>query len=121
MSKLICSAINCVNSIDGLCTAKIIHISGKDINSNNKTYCNTFSHRTLKNSLASISNVNVVGEIKQIFNKNSIVMSPKITCEIDKCGYNFRGECISLNVQIRGVNCNSSQCTECETFSEGDF
>lgn len=121
MPNLICSAINCLNNIDGLCTARIIHITGKDINSNNKTYCNTFRYRTLKNSLTNLRNTNLLGEIKQIFNKDSIVMSPKITCEINRCGYNFRGECISLKVQIYGINCNRDQCTECETFNEGNF
>lgn len=115
MSNLICSAINCLNNIDGLCTARIIHIAGKEINSNNKNYCKTFSNRTLRNTLTSMTNMNLVGEIRQVFNKNTIVMSPNIVCESNKCGYNLRGECVALKVQISGEICHSKQCTECET------
>lgn len=121
MTKLICSAVNCLNNIDGLCTARVIHIEGKDINSGNKSYCKTFSDRTLRSTLAGMVNMNIIGEVRQVFKKNSIVMSPKVTCEIHKCGYNFRGECIALNVQIYGTNCYSKQCTECETFIKGNF
>ena len=121
MSKLICSAINCLNNIDGLCTARTIHIAAKDINSNNKAYCKTFSNRTLKKALVNMTNMNLLGEIRQVFNKNTIVMSPSVACEAYKCGYNFRGDCVSLNVQICGESCHSDQCTECETFNEGGF
>lgn len=104
-----------------MCTARVIHIEGKDINSGNKSYCKTFSDRTLRSTLAGMVNMNIIGEVRQVFKKNSIVMSPKVTCEIHKCGYNFRGECIALNVQIYGTNCYSKQCTECETFIKGNF
>lgn len=113
MSKLICSAINCLNNIDGLCTARNIYIKQ---GVNRKTYCETFASRTFKNALASMTNINFAGEIRQAFNKKDIVMSPNIVCSADKCSYNMKGECVALNVQIYGVTCNNSQCTQCETF-----
>jgi hypothetical protein len=113
MSKLICSAINCLSNIDGLCTAKTIHINGGLAK---KTYCETFSNRTLKSALASMTNINLVGEIRQAFNKDNIVMNPNILCRASDCSYNMKGQCVALNVQIYGATCNNNQCTQCETF-----
>lgn len=116
MSDLICSATNCVNNVEGLCSAINIHISGRNSDNSVGTACKTFALKGLANAISSITNTNVVGEIKQIFDNENIAMSPHINCEANKCRHNSGGMCCAIHVQVYGSGCDDSECTDCETY-----
>lgn len=116
MPKLICSANNCVNNIGGLCTANTIDVHGMRAHSSNETECETFAEKGLKNALANLVNMNITGEIRQVFSGSSIEMSPKIKCQAVNCSHNKDKICIARMVQIYGPGAVTSEGTECETF-----
>ncbi len=70
--------MDCVNNVSGICSAITIHISGINASNSEETRCKTYSTKGLKNSLANVLNLNVVGELKQVFNNESIVMNPRL-------------------------------------------
>jgi len=115
---LSCSATNCVNNISAICSARTIHISGKDAHSSEGTQCENFAEKGLKNSLINVLNMNVVGEFKQVFNSDSIEMSPRIRCEAINCKHNEKKLCLAENILVYGKDALCSEKTECETFEE---
>ena len=115
---LSCSATNCVHNVSGLCSANTINVKGSEAHTSNSTMCETFAEKGLKNALANVANMNVVGEFKQIFNSSSIEMSPAIRCEAQNCLYNEDKICKANNVQIDGRSALTSSKTSCETFIE---
>lgn len=115
---LSCSATNCVNNISAICSARTIHISGKNAHSSEGTQCENFAEKGLKNSLINVLNMNVVGEFKQVFNSDSIEMSPRIRCEAINCKYNEKKLCLAQNILVYGKDALCSEKTECETFEE---
>lgn len=117
--QLSCSAINCVHNMSGLCSANTIHVLGSGAFTSSQTMCNTFAEKGLKNAIANIGNMNIVGEIKQVFTKESIEMSPAIKCEAINCLYNSNRICSADHVQIQGLDANGSEGTDCETFRKG--
>ncbi len=52
-----------------------------DAHRSEETQCEKFAEKGLKNSLSNVLNMNVIGEFKQVFNNDSIEMSPRIRCE----------------------------------------
>jgi hypothetical protein len=116
--KLSCSATTCVHNMSALCSANYIEVTGNNAHSSAATECNTFAERGLKNAVTNMVNMNVVGEIKQIFTNSSVEMSPKIKCEAVTCNYNENRVCAASNVQIHGPSASTSEGTQCETFVE---
>jgi hypothetical protein len=117
-NTLSCNALNCVHNTSGLCSANKILVDGMSASTSNETNCHTFAEKGLKNALTNMLNMNVAGEMRQIFNKSSISMSPEIACEATKCVYNMDKVCSAQNVQIIGSSANTSDDTKCETFRE---
>ncbi len=115
---LSCSATNCVNNMSGLCSAGTINVFGPSARSSESTQCETFAEMGLRNSLANVTNMNVVGEFKQVFNSESIVMSPIIRCNAARCIHNKNNICAADNVMVSGVSAITSLRTQCETFKE---
>jgi hypothetical protein len=115
---LSCSATNCVNNMSGLCSAGTINVFGSSAHTSESTECETFAEMGLKNSLANVFNMNVVGEFKQVFNSESIVMSPSIRCNAESCIHNIDNLCAADNVVVSGVGAITSSRTQCETFKE---
>ncbi|MBZ9636837.1 DUF1540 domain-containing protein [Clostridium sp. FP1] len=115
---LSCSAVNCVNNISAICSARTIHVSGSNAHSSEGTQCENFSEKGLKNSLINVLNMNVVGEFKQAFNSDSIEMSPMIRCEAIYCKHNEKKLCLAGNIIMYGKDALSIEKTECETFEE---
>lgn len=118
MSNLTCSAVNCVHNMSGLCSANTIHVKGSDADTSIATDCGTFAQKGIKNAITNLGNMNIVGEIKQLVNRDEIEMSPRIKCEAEKCVYNSREICTASNVQIHGPGALNSDGTQCETFVE---
>lgn len=115
---LSCTATECVNNISGICSARTIHISGSKAHSSEDTQCENFAEKGLKNSLVNVLNMNVIGELKQVFNKESIEMSPRIRCEAKNCKHNEEKLCLADNIMVYGKGALSSEKTQCETFEE---
>lgn len=116
MGDLICSAVNCVNNVEGLCSAVNIHVNGKSALNSAQTSCRTFAEKGFMNALSSIPNTNVVGEIKQIFNAEDIAMSPHIICDAVNCRHNSSGLCCAGYIQINGAGSRHGGDVNCETF-----
>ncbi|WP_234123027.1 DUF1540 domain-containing protein [Clostridium hydrogenum] len=118
MAKLMCSANTCVNNMNGLCSASTIDVHGIKAHSSNGTECETFAERGIRNALSNLTNMNIPGEIRQIFSGNSVEMSPRIRCQAINCSHNKGKECIARTVQMYGPGAVTSEGTECETFEE---
>lgn len=114
--QLSCSALSCVHNMSGLCSAGTIHVLGSGAHTSNQTMCNTFAEKGFKNAVTHLPNMNVVGEVKQLFTKNSIEMNPGVKCEAVNCTYNDGRACHADYVQIYGPRANASEGTQCETF-----
>lgn len=122
---LSCSATVCVNNMSGICSASTIHISGVDAHRSEETQCETFDERGLKNSLSNVLNMNVIGQFKQVFDNDSIEMSPRIRCEAINCKHNEEELCLAKNILVDVLegSCidKTPLCiekTQCETFDE---
>lgn len=111
-----CSAVNCVHYSNELCSANKIHISGLNASITPDTHCSTFQEKNLVNSLNSLSNINLNGEIKQFFSNSGIEMYPEIECDARACIYNQSGLCSAENVNIIGSEALNSNSTYCTTF-----
>jgi len=114
--KLSCSATECVHNINSLCSANTIHVGGINAYTSGGTQCDTFAEKSFKNAFANMGNMNVVGEIKQLFTNSSVEMSPQIKCDAIRCTYNEGKICVASNVQIYGPAAGTSEGTQCETF-----
>lgn len=115
MTKLACSAFNCVNNVDAICTAAVIDINGENVNSKEGTECETFAPRTLGNAVKNVFNSNYLGVIAKAFDSDHNV-GHSIRCTVSKCYYNLDNTCTSDYIQVYGPNANTSTETECETF-----
>ena len=115
---LSCSATNCVNNMSGICSASTINVSGSNAHSSEATKCETFAEKGLKNSLTNVLNMNVVGEFKQVFNSDSIEMSPNIRCVAKNCIHNQKNLCAADNIMVNGAGALTTEKTQCETFKE---
>ncbi len=115
---LSCTATNCVNNMSSICSARTIHVSGSSAHSSEGTQCENFAEKGLMNSIMNVLNMNVMGELKQSFNNESIEMSPKIRCEAIACKHNENKSCVAENIVIYGKDVSSIEKTECETFEE---
>lgn len=113
---LTCSANNCIHFANNLCSANKIHISGLNATITPDTHCSTFQEKNIKNSLNSLSNINIDGEIKQFFSSSGIMMYPEIECDAKSCKFNISGSCSSSNITILGTNVINSNSTYCNTF-----
>jgi hypothetical protein len=115
---LSCSATNCVNNMSGVCSAITINVFGSNAHSSQNTKCETFAEKGIKNALSNALNMNVVGEVKQVFNSESIVMSPNIRCNASSCMHNENNLCAADNIMVSGMGAITSDRTKCETFKE---
>lgn len=116
--ELSCSALDCVHNLSGLCSANKIHVLGAGAHSSTETMCDTFA-KGFKNAVTHVTNMNVAGEIKQLFTNSTIEMSPIIKCEAINCIYNEERVCRADNVMIYGPRADGSEGTQCETFRKG--
>lgn len=117
-NALSCDALNCVHNANNLCSADRINVDGMNASASSETNCETFVEKGIKGAFTNMMNMNVQGEVKQLFNKNSNSMSPEITCEATSCMHNIDNVCDANGVQIIGRSASSSSGTECETFKK---
>ena len=117
-TKLNCSAQNCVHNTSGLCTANTIQVAGSAAHTSSSTQCDTFAEKGFVNAVTNMTNMNIPGEIKQLFNRNSIELSPYVKCEATNCMHNVDRVCGASNIEVYGPGASDSQGTQCETFAE---
>lgn len=117
-NQLSCSAVNCVHNMSGLCSANNIQVLGSGAHSSTQTMCDTFAEKGFKNAVTHLPNMNVVGEVRQLFTKNSIEMNPDIKCQALNCRFNDNRACYANYVQIDGPGAQGSEGTLCETFNQ---
>lgn len=115
---LSCSAENCVHNMNGLCSANKIHVAGISAVSSGDTECSTFAEKGFVNAVTNMFNMNIPGEIRQLFSNDNIAMSPKIECDAVRCVYNSDRHCVADSVQVMGIHAKSSDGTQCETFRD---
>ncbi|MEG1255093.1 DUF1540 domain-containing protein [Clostridium sp.] len=115
---LTCNANNCLHNISGLCSAKNIHIQGTNAHSSEYTQCSSFTEKGIRNAITNVFNMNVTGEVKQLFSSSNVAMNPRIQCDAANCRYNINGNCGADFIQIYGAVAISSNRTECETFQK---
>lgn len=122
MTKLNCTARNCVNNEGGLCGAEYIMIEGEDSTKSPETYCSDFKEDNILNEIKSVANTDFIGELLQIFSSDArVIMSPKVICHATKCFYNGNGVCEAKDIAIttpKGTPSRESE-TQCETFIQG--
>ena len=116
MPTLSCNATNCIHNMSSVCSANDISVIGSGAYSSLSTNCETFAEKGIRNSIYSISNFNVTGQMMQMFNSSSVYMSPAITCLAENCRYNSNSECTASNVQITGIGALTNSRTHCDTF-----
>ena len=116
--SLSCSATDCVHNINSLCSASTIHVGGMNAHTSGGTQCDTFAEKGFRNAVANMGNMNVVGEIKQLFTNSSVEMSPQIKCDAVRCVHNADRLCNANNIQIYGPAAATSEGTQCETFAD---
>lgn len=116
--KLSCSAVNCVNNMNGLCSANVINVRGSEAHTSSGTDCETFAQKGFVNAFKNLGNMNIAGEIRQLVKRDEVEMSPGIKCGAANCVYNVNRACSANNVQIYGPGAATSEGTECETFRE---
>lgn len=116
--SLSCNCTNCVNNERGLCEANNINVSGMNAHASQGTQCDTFMEKGLKNAFSSMSNINVAGELKQLYSNASIEMAPNIRCSALNCRYNSNQMCTANDVKIDGTRAITSSKTCCDTFIE---
>jgi hypothetical protein len=104
--------------MSGLCSANNIHVLGSGAHNSSETMCNTFAPKGIKNAITHLTNMNVRGEIQQIFTNDTIQMSPIVKCEAVNCTFNDDRVCHADNVQIFGPRAAESEGTQCETFRQ---
>jgi hypothetical protein len=93
-------------------------MEGSQAKSSQETECATFSEKGFFNAVTNAVNSNIPGEIKQIFNKDQIAMSPSIKCQAQDCRYNLNKNCQATAIEVYGPQANSSCDTQCQTFAE---
>jgi hypothetical protein len=116
--QLSCSAAGCVHNMSGLCSANNIQVLGSGAHSSDQTMCQTFAEKGFKNAVTHLPNMNVVGEVRQLFSKNSVEMYPAIRCQAINCRFNNDRACYANYVQIHGPSAEGSEGTQCETFNQ---
>jgi hypothetical protein len=119
--SLSCSAESCVHNVGGLCNANTIHVGGSSAVNSSETQCRTYAEKGLVNAITKVGNMNIAGEIKQLFDSDEIEMYPAIKCDAINCFYNKNRVCNADKVQISGVHASNSKETDCETFIENRY
>lgn len=117
-NKLSCSAHKCVYNMKGLCSAHSIDVAGKSAHTSSATECDTFSERGVRSTITGLTNMNIKGEVKQVFNGKDIEMNPTVKCSAINCIHNIDNYCSASNVVIDGTGAVSQEATQCDTFRE---
>lgn len=117
-SNLDCSAVNCMHNAEGVCVASVINVTGENASTSSETQCDTFVDRTEAMGTSNFTNLNLGGELRQLFANGPVSMSPKISCEAEGCTYNESRKCTADSVKVKGDGANTSDGTRCETFRE---
>lgn len=100
MTRLRCSARNCMYNDDQLCSRSDIEIGGQDASRPNETRCESFQER-------SGSMTNSVGQASE---------DTDVKCHATNCDFNENCKCHAEEIGIAGSNACTCGETECASF-----
>ena len=100
MTRLRCSARNCMYNDDQLCSRSDIEIGGQDASRPNETRCESFKER-------SGSMTNSVGQASE---------DTDVKCHATNCDFNENCKCHAEEIGIAGSNACTCGETECASF-----
>jgi len=114
-NKLVCSANHCVHNMNNFCGAAKVQIKGGAALNGGNTFCDTYAHRSMKNYVTEMTNMNILGGITQIFSGHQAI-EPQVACDAINCTYNSNHMCSAQELKINGPGAQAEQQTECQTF-----
>ncbi|APH22068.1 TPA: DUF1540 domain-containing protein [Clostridium botulinum] len=114
MDKLICSAENCINNLQGRCTAHSIEVENNDSHSQ----CKTFAAKGAIETMSRFHNTNLTEGFKGMFTEESN-MVPEVNCEVYSCVHNNDRRCNADAIEINGdeIRTRNSSETICSTYN----
>ena len=88
MQQINCDINHCAHNKSGICYSRRADIGGANVLSQNGTWCDSFSSKTLHNSLTN--------------NSNCDSQCSYITCEVKNCSHNANTLCNlqSINISV---------------------
>ena len=104
MTKLECSAKNCVHYAEGCCCKSSITVDGAHARCADDTCCASFSENT-------------GGVFKNLFKTPESKLD--VVCDADSCRYNEDHCCCAGTIDIRGEDACDCGETCCGTFEQG--
>ncbi|EJO5346878.1 DUF1540 domain-containing protein [Clostridium botulinum] len=113
MNKLTCSAENCINNLQGRCTANSIEVE----NNHSHTQCKTFAAKGAIETMSRFHNTNLTEGFKDIFTQGNN-MVPQVNCEVYNCVHNNNRVCTADSIEINGdeERTRNSMETICSTY-----
>ena len=102
MTKLECSANNCVHNSEGYCCKSSINVEGADAKCADDTCCASFSENT-------------GGVFKNLFKTPESKLD--VVCDADNCSHNEDHCCCAGKIDIRGEGACDCVETCCGTFT----
>lgn len=114
-NNLKCDATKCVYNMNRLCSAKEIEVQGEDTMGGRFTFCGTFEERGVGNMVSGLGNMNLRGEIAQLFSADQ-ELDPRVGCNAHNCIYNNDQQCHADHVNIVSEIAETAAQTECQTF-----
>ena len=113
MNKLTCSAENCINNLQGYCTANSIEVE----NNASHSQCKTFAAKGAVETMSRFHNTNLTKGFTGMFSEENN-MVPQVNCEVYNCVHNNNRICTADAIEINGDKSrtrNSSE-TICSTY-----
>ncbi len=99
MTRLKCSAMNCMYNEDHLCSRNDIEIGGQGASRPNETCCESFQERS--------GMTNSIGHATE---------DTDVKCHATNCGFNEDCKCHAKEIGIAGSNACTCGETECASF-----
>lgn len=99
MTRIMCSASNCINYINNRCIAVTIKVAGIESKICRETSCNTYKSINLESTLKSICNIDFMVILLQSINYKKDT-NHEIVCDCESCTYNFARVCTSTDIYL---------------------
>ena len=102
MQQIYCDINNCSHNKSGICYSSRANIGGVNVSSKSGTWCDSFSGKSLHNSITNNANTNRQCE--------------HITCEVKNCIHNSNTLCNLQYINISGTKSPIYAQTKCSSF-----
>ena len=102
MQQINCYINHCSHNKSGICYSSRVNIGGANVSSKSGTWCDSFSSKTLYNSLTN--------------NANSDRQCDYLTCEVKNCSHNVNTFCKLQFIEVSGTKSSIYAQTKCSSF-----